>query len=182
MRKRFSVRFLGAAFLFLLPFLTHAQPYRKLTTRDFMGAPASDGFAAYTYCYVSYSYQPTRHNGNYNIDFNVQLNMSPAKSWISYAQVNNTTLLKDVLKHEQGHYNIAYLMKNELYSVLSHHRYTANYQSEIAALFREIDSKYHKLNADYEAETQHMADIRGQLKWDQWFSKQLDQTQMAANY
>ena len=182
MRRKISVRFIGLALLFFLPFLTHAQPYRKLSTRDFTGTPPNDGFAAYTYCYVSYSYQPTKRNGNYNIDFNVQLLMNPAKSWIRYAQVDNPNDLQDVLKHEQGHYNIAYLMRNELYSVFSRHRYTSNYQAEIVSLFREVDARYHKLNIDYETETQHMANIHNQQKWDLWFSRQLNNIEIASTY
>lgn len=172
----------GMLFSFFLPSLGMAQAYHRLSTRDFAGSPPSnDSFAAYTYCYVSYSYNTTRHNGNYNIDFNVQLLLNTDKSWIRFDQVKTREVLLNVLKHEQGHYNIAYLMRNELYSVFTHHRYTSNYQMEIATLFRAVDIKYHKLNDDYETETQHMSDLHNQEKWNAWFSKQLDNAEIANN-
>jgi hypothetical protein len=182
MKIKSSLWAMSVLFLFILPNAGMAQSYRRLTTRDFAGIPAADNtFAAYTYCYVSYSYNTTRHNGNYNVDFNVQVLLNSSRSWMRFDQVTTREMMADVLKHEQGHYNIAYLMRNELYSILSHHRYTANYQYEIASLFKDVDAKYHKLNNDYETQTQHMADYKNQQKWDAWFNKQLGGAELADN-
>ena len=90
-----------------------------------------------------------------------------------------------VLKHEQGHYDIAYLLKCEAYSVLSSRDYDSNYQAEIAAIFNNINAKYQQMNAQYETETANMTNIKNQQKWNAWFDSQpcLQVTTLAkANY
>lgn len=182
MKTKLSTPVIAVVFLFFLSHVSVAQSYHRLAARDFAGTPATDaGFAAYTNCYVSYSYRASRYNGNYNIDFNVQLYLNTGKSWIRFNEVSTREMLMGVLKHEQGHYNIAYLMKSELYSVFTHHRYSSNYQAEIALLFKQVEAKYHQLNEDYENQTAHMANVQNQEKWNLWFGKQLDNVQIADN-
>jgi hypothetical protein len=181
MNRKIGVRTIGVALLLFISFLAVAQPYHRLTPRDFAGNPADDGFAAYTNCYVSYSYNTSRRNGVYNVNFNVQVFLNSNRSWIRFSDVKTQEDMQSILTHEQGHYNMAYLMKNELYSVFNHHRYTSNYQAEIAALFRQVDAKYHQLNTDYETQTQHMANYRNQQKWNLWFSKQLNNNEELAS-
>lgn len=182
MKKKICVWAIGVMLSSLVPLISKAQPYRHLAPRDFAGAPPTDSyFAAYTCCYVHYSYTTTRHNGIYNVGFDVQLEFNGQKSYIRFDQINNNTTLTDILDHEQGHYNIAWLMRNELYTVLSHHHYTANYEYEIASLFRGVDIKYHKMNDDYESQTLHMTNHKNQLKWDTWFNRQLNNSDLAEN-
>ncbi len=161
--------------IFTMPFIGKAQSYHRLAARDFAGNPPADnGDIAYTNCYVGYSYNVSRRNGNYNIVFNLQLSLNTNQSYIRLEQVKTREMLDQILKHEQGHYNIAYLLKCEANSVLTHHHYTSNYQAEIIDLFKQVEAKYHKLNADYEYQTQHMLNIQNQDKWNGWFSHQLD--------
>ncbi|EHQ26803.1 DUF922 domain-containing protein [Mucilaginibacter paludis] len=182
MKTKLSVLAISVGFLFFLSDGSVAQPYHRLAARDFAGSPTTEaGYAAYTNCYVSYSYRASRYNGNYSIDFSVQLYLNTNKSWIRFNEVNNREMLLGVLRHEQGHYNMAYLMKNELYSVFTHHRYSANYQAEVVLLFKQVETKYHQLNDDYESQTQHMANVKNQEKWNLWFEKQLDNAQVADN-
>lgn len=161
--------FLGA------PVITIAQSYHRLAASDFAGTPPPEnGDIAYTNCYVGYTYDANRRNGNYAINFNLQLTLNTNKSYIRLDQVKDREMLRQILRHEQGHYNIAYLLKCEAYSVLTHHRYTANYQAEIINMFKQVETKYHKINADYEYQTQHMTNTQNQDKWNTWFSNQLD--------
>jgi hypothetical protein len=180
MKKRLAG--LVVAIVSFLPCLLSAQTYHRLTQADFAATPVADNaFAAYTNCYVSYSYNPVRHNGNYIIDFNVRVQVNAAKSWIRFDLMKNREMLSSVLRHEQGHYNIAYLMRNELYAAFTRRHYTANYQAEIVAVFKDIESKYHKINDDYEYQTQHMSNVNNQQQCDAWFSKQLDNAELAGN-
>ena len=181
MKTRFCAWAIAVTFILILPNLTMAQAYHRLTARDFTGQPTDNSFAAYTNCAVVYNYTPTRHNGVYNIDFDVRVILNNNSSWINFREVTSNAMLQEILKHEQGHYNIAYLMRNEAYSVLSHHRYSANYQYEIAQLYRQVELKYHQINVDYEAQTQHMTDAKNQAKWDNWFSRQLGSGEIADN-
>ena len=166
--------------LLALPLATLAQPYHRLAARDFAGQPpANNGDIAYTNCYVSYNYDVTRHNGQYNIVFDVRLTMNKNRSYIRLDQVKSREHLLQVLQHEQGHYNMAFLLKCEAYSVLSRHHYTANYQAEIASLFKQVEMKYHRLNDAYEADTEHMTNTNNQEKWNAWFSAQINNVSIA---
>ncbi len=163
------------------PFLVKAQSYHRLAARDFNGTPpAAHGDIAYTNCHVDFTYQVIHHNNNYDITFDVELNMDNNSSYIRLDQVNSREQLQQILRHEQGHYNIAYLLKCEAYNVLSHHHYTSNYQREIDYLFRQVESKYQKMNADYENMTDHMLNSQNQDKWNAWFSRQIDNVSLAS--
>lgn len=182
MKKKICAWAIGVMLSSLIPLMGTAQSYHRLVARDFTGtAPIDNAFAAYTFCYVHYSYSTTKHNGVYSIDFDVQLEFNGQKSYIRFDQIGSNATVTDILDHEQGHYNIAWLMRNELYTVLSHHHYTANYQYEIASLFKVVDLKYHKLNDDYETQTMHMTNHKNQLKWDTWFNQQLNNSDLAEN-
>ena len=163
------------------PVFAGAQSYHRLAAADFGGnAPQYNGDIAYTNCHVDYTYEVIHKADNYDIRFYVQLTMDNDKSYIRLDQVNSREQQQQILRHEQGHYNIAYLLKCEAYTVLTHHRYTANYHNEIAYLFNQVQAKYQKLNSDYEASTNHMTNVLNQDKWNAWFSKQLDNVELAS--
>jgi len=166
--------------LFLIsgtPFLARAQYYHRLAASDFQGAPsAGDQALAYTNCNVQYTYQAIKHNNTYTVDFNVELVFNRDKSFIRLNWVKDQDMLLHVLRHEQGHYNIAYLMRVELYKAFKRARYTDNYQQEIAGIFKQVDAKYQKLNADYERQTLHMQNDAKQDEWNAWFSRAIDNT------
>lgn len=167
--------------LFLLigaPFLAPAQYYHRLAAGDFEGtAPAGENYVAYTNCTVQYTYNAMRYKGQISItDFNVDVVLNKDKSYLRLNKIKDRDMLLHILRHEQGHYNIAYLMKCELYSTFKRHSYTANYQQQIAGIFNQIDAKYQKINDDYERQTQHMQNDAKQDEWNAWFSKVIDNT------
>jgi hypothetical protein len=158
-----------------------AQSYHRLAAGDFVGTPPPDnGDIAYTNCHVDYTYQVIHHDNNYDISFNVQLSMDNYRSYIRLDHVSGREQLQQILRHEQGHYNIAFLLKCEAYSVLTRHRYSSNYQREIAYLFSQVEAKYRKMNTDYENSTAHMLNVGNQEKWNAWFSRQIDNVSLAS--
>ncbi|WP_448701436.1 hypothetical protein ACFGVR_04520 [Mucilaginibacter sp. AW1-3] len=162
---------------FLVPFLASAQYYHRLAASDFQGSPtAGDQALAYTNCDVQYTYQAVKHNNVYNVDFNVELVFNRDKSFIRLNWVKDQDMLLQVLRHEQGHYNIAYLLRAELYKAFKRAHYTDNYQQEIAAIFKQVNTKYQKINADYERQTLHMQNDAKQDEWNAWFSRAIDNT------
>ena len=158
-----------------------AQSYHRLAARDFAGIPsAGTNDIAYTNCDVVYTYQVIHHDNNYDITFDVELNMNSNRSYIRLGEVKSREQLQEILRHEQGHYNIAFLLKCEAYAVLSRHRYSANYQREIASLFYGVEAKYQKMNSDYENSTNYMINAQNQDKWNAWFSTQLNNVEIAS--
>jgi len=60
------------------------------------------------------------------------------------------------LKHEQGHYAIAFMEQQELLRTVGKTVFYADYQYVAQSIFDRIDAKYRQLNLDYDADTNHM--------------------------
>ncbi|MBS7566186.1 DUF922 domain-containing protein [Mucilaginibacter sp. Bleaf8] len=152
------------------------QLYRQLTPNDFAGnvPVGSEAYIAYTNCSVTMNYQanPGR-NGYYQLAFDVQLVMNRNKSWMNRQRITSPEMMAEVLRHEQGHYQLAYLMRQEMQSALSQARYTNNYQAQVNEIFNHINQKYKQLNADYDEDTNHMLDRKQQNAWIDWLNKEV---------
>ena len=161
----------------LLPALQRAsaQDYHQLTIDDFQGTPSSDGdgVIAYTNCTIDFHYQASRQNGYYRLNFDIRVLMNRNRSWMNKGQVNSAAMLDEILKHEQGHYTIAYMEQQELLRTVGKTVFHANYQYEAANIFNRIDAKYKQLNIDYDTDTQHMVNRVQQHSWDAYLKKKL---------
>jgi len=152
-----------------------AQPYRKLTAADFEGTPRSHtAVIAYTNCSIDFKYQAHRKNGYYLLDFDIRLVMNRDKSWIDRSRITSSEMLEEILKHEQGHYIIAYLEQQELLRDVGRTRFEADYQQHAQEIFDHIDAKYQQLNQDYDEDTAHMTNRVQQNSWDVYFRKKLE--------
>jgi hypothetical protein len=154
---------------------TSAQAYRVLTADDFLGAPGINnrGVVAYTNCTIDFKYEATRHNGYYLLHCDIILTVNHYKSWLDRSRIKSKQVLDEVLKHEQGHYTIAYLEQQELKRVIGRTFFGADYQYRAKAIFDRIDAKYKQLNYDYDEDTGHMVNRDQQKSWDEYFKKQL---------
>ncbi|MEN0054138.1 MAG: DUF922 domain-containing protein [Mucilaginibacter sp.] len=152
-----------------------AQQFRQLTINDFAGTPRVNtrGVVAYTNCTINFKYQANRVNNGYILNAFVTLVLNAEKSWIDRSRVTSNQILVEVLNHEQGHYNIAYMEQQELLREIGKTRFSRNYQYEAMNIFNRIDAKYKQLNTDYDDDTQHMTNRVQQHSWDVYFQKQL---------
>ena len=169
------VRLIGLAALWLLVINTaSAQAVRQLTANDFKGVPLTgQSTVAYTNCSINFQYEAHRERNFYLLDFNIQLTLNDCKSWMDKKRITSDEMLAEVLKHEQGHYLIAYMEQQELLRTVSKTIFYANYQSAAQNIFNRIDAKYKQLNLDYDADTQHMQNRTQQQSWDAYFKKRL---------
>ena len=153
-----------------------AQSFRQLTADDFRGYPRANGHGvvAYTNCTIDFRFQASHYNGEYRLHFNVSLNMNSDKSWIDRSVITSQLQLAEILKHEQGHYNIAYLEQQDVLRTVNRTRFSANYQNEAMAIFNRIDAKYKQLNIDYDEDTEHSTNKQQQHSWDVYFAKRLE--------
>jgi len=151
-----------------------AQGFHQLTIDDFKGLPRDDQFTvAYTNCSIGFHYQAHREKNYYMLDFTIELTMNNYKSWMDKKRITSNELLEEVLRHEQGHYTIAYMEQQELLRAVGKTVFYADYQRTAQAIFDRIDAKYKQLNLDYDADTQHMQNKAQQLSWDAYFKKRL---------
>jgi len=170
------LRAITACALLCLTLPASAQPHRMLTADDFRGAPRPNGrgVVAYTNCTIDFKYQVSRDNGNYRLTARVTMNMNNDRSWIDRSRITSQAMLSEILKHEQGHYTIAYLEQQEVLRVMQRTRFTANYQAEALNLFNQVDAKYRQLNIDYDEDTEHSVNRQQQHSWDVYFAKRLE--------
>jgi len=152
-----------------------AQDYHQLTIDDFQGIPRSNtsGVIAYTNCTIDFRYQATHKNNYYQLDFNIRLLMNRNRSWMDKARVTSPEKLAEILKHEQGHYLIAYMEQQELLRTVSKTVFHEDYQYQAQHIFDTIDAKYKQLNIDYDVDTQHMVNRVQQSSWDAYFQRKL---------
>lgn len=152
-----------------------SQPYRTLTVDDFQGTPGTNGeVIAYTNCSIDYRYGAHHEKNYFMLNFTIELTMNSYKSWIDRNRITSDEMMADVLKHEQGHYIIAYMEQQELLRAVSKTVFYSDYQSAAMNIFNRIDAKYKKLNSDYDTETNHMRNRAQQQSWDAWFKKRLE--------
>jgi hypothetical protein len=152
-----------------------AQPYRQLTPNDFTGqVPQGSGFyIAHTSCNVTMNYRVQKYRGNYQLSFDINLVLNRDRSWLNRQVVNTPETMAEVLRHEQGHYQIAYLMQQEMIRDLNQARYSGDYQRQTDAIFKRIDDKYRQMNADYEQDTQHMQNRKQQAAWVNYLNQEI---------
>ena len=153
-----------------------SQPYHQLTVGDFQGMPRTNIGAtiAYTNCSIDFKYQAHRERDYYILNFNINLSLNNNKSWMDKQRITSQAQLAEVLKHEQGHYIIAYMEQEELLRAVSKTVFHADYQYQAANIFNRIDAKYKQLNLDYDEDTQHMINRVQQQSWDAYFKKRLE--------
>ncbi len=151
-----------------------AQPYKRLMSADFQGEPNGPaGDIAFTNCAITYTYKAHREGDYYKLDFSILLMMDHYRSWIDRNQVNTPERMAEILKHEQGHYNLAYLEQQELLRTVSHTVFRGNYHAVADAIFDRIDAKYKQLNIDYDADTQNSTNRVQQQSWNAYFDRAL---------
>ena len=152
-----------------------AQPYRQLNANDFTGAvPQGSGFyVAHTSCNVTMNYKARQQRGYYQLAFDIRLQFNPNRSWLNRQMITNPDMMAEVLRHEQGHYQIAYLMQQEMISELNLQRYTGDYQRQANNVFNRIDDKYRRMNTDYDNDTQHMQNRKQQTAWVNYLNQEV---------
>lgn len=151
------------------------QDYHPLTINDFQGYPRANGsdVIAYTNCTIDFHYEAAPRNGYYLLNFKITMQMNHYKSWMDKSRVTSKQQLAEILKHEQGHYTIAYMEQQELLRTVGRTVFHEDYQRAAQAIFDRIDAKYKQLNLDYDADTHHMVDRTQQKSWNTYFDKQL---------
>ncbi len=81
----------------------------------------------FTNCNIEFSHTYKEKN-YYRLDFSILVVMDHEKSWLDRNKAPSREYLAEILKHEQGHYNMAYLEQQELLRTVSHTVFYADYQ------------------------------------------------------
>jgi hypothetical protein len=152
-----------------------AQPYRQLTADDFQGNPGHDGMViAYTHCDIDMRYDVSTRKGWYELTFYIQVIMNKDRSWIDRSRITSQTMLAEILRHEQGHYTIAYFEQQELLRTFGRTVFRADYQAAVKEIFDRIHAKYAQLTKDYDGDTEHSLNRAQQESWNKYFDRRLE--------
>jgi hypothetical protein len=129
---------------------------RKLTWEDYKAAPdTTEGFAASTTTYLNVDYTFTQ-NG---FSFKIHSGFSKTRSW----GLNKTA---HVLKHEQGHFDIAEIFARKLFRQMTEYRYNnRTYKEDLTSIYDNIVAEKAKMQDDYDRETNHSLNRYKQNEW-----------------
>lgn len=143
---------------------------RPLRWQDFTGSPDhNSSLYAYTYWYVRYQWGPFAFKGD-TVKWKVEVTLELEKrSWHKPEKVSDS-----LLAHEQGHFNIGLLFARAFQQRVNRTVFLRhNYESHIAAIFKEELEKYRELEERYDKETSHFNNRQAQYQWDHYFRKEL---------
>lgn len=158
--------FLATAFIFPLFLIINFEEdfikwneNRKLTWDDFKAPPMQMGStAAMTTTHLGFSYNIANGKVTYKIDCQFQKN----RSW---GLVKNDW----ILKHEQGHFDIAEIFARKLNKGVSDYQFnTATFQKDLDGIYRAVINEKEKFQQQYDDETDHS---RNKPKQEEWFKK-----------
>lgn len=143
---------------------------KPLTWKDFAGEPDSNStYAAVTSCRTKYSYHWEVKDTVYNITFKLENVFYTQLSWSKSGKRS-----KDLLHHEQLHFDINELFTRRLYVAFTTAKYTANFRAEIQAIFDKFSAEERDFQVKYDTQTIHSRDWGSQVVWEQFIHKELD--------
>lgn len=137
---------------------------RKLTWSDFPGVPdAQSKYDAMTYWNVKYSYRYSwAQSDTVSVAFTVQP-LLKEQSWVKKNKKSD-----ELLRHEQGHYDLAIICAELLRQNLAKGIYLKdNYAKVIDSIFQLTMQQVREMEEQYDAETNHMLRRDEQERWNQ---------------
>lgn len=146
---------------------------RKLTWDDFKAPPQKIGnTAAMTTTHLGFSYNVKNGSVSYLIDCRFEKN----KSW---GLVKNDW----ILKHEQGHFDIAEIFARKLYKAINEYQFNKmSFQKDLDAIYRSIVSEKEKFQQQYDDETDYSCNKPNQEDWFKKIEKALKEHKSWAGY
>jgi Bacterial protein of unknown function (DUF922) len=146
---------------------------RKLVWDDFKAPPLKIGdIAALTTTHLAFSYK--MNNGKVN--FTIECQFEKNKSW---GLVKNDA----VLRHEQGHFDIAEMFARKLYKEMSAYQFNKNtFQKDLDSIYKNIVAEKEKYQQVYDNETNYSINKNGQEEWLKKIEAELLLLKLWANY
>lgn len=135
---------------------------KKLTWNDFKSAPDySHPYAAITFSGMSYGFSADVVNGEVSVNYKVNCFFVANKSWVKRRYKGD----KELLKHEQLHFDITELYTRKFRGELSEMTFTDNVKAEIKAIYKRITKEKVSFQEKYDLETDHSKNEAAQKMW-----------------
>lgn len=156
--------------LFLITAIPQQKPIKLNWDEHFKGEPnLNSKYTALTSLVFRYGYESAVSNNKVSLKFNFHADVNPQKSWYKSDRIKNKEERDYLLKHEQGHVNLNFLLKKEAERVLVKAKYSAkDYKTTIKKLGDSVIKKYDNLQKQYDEETEHSLNKKSQQNWDKY--------------
>ncbi len=135
----------------------------------FLASPDENSpFFALTATQWQYSYQASIRGNDLHINFKFTAGVDPDKSWVKLNRLRGAESKRKLLKHEQGHVDINFLLLKDGEQKVRFQRYTVrNYKRAIQENANRVSKYYEAMQKRYDEETKHGSDDVNQERWDQ---------------
>lgn len=168
--------------IFLVPFLGFSQEEgevikwqdsKKLTWNDFKASPLKMGStAAMTTTHLGFSYNVV----NSKITYNITCWFEKERSW---GLVKNDW----ILKHEQGHFDIAEIFARKLNKEISQYLFNkTTFQKDLDKIYKSVMDEKDKFQQKYDDETDYSRNKSRQEEWLKKIESELNQNKDWASY
>ena len=176
MLKQSLIVFIGS--LVFLSFTPKEEDYipwhneRKLTWEDFLAtSPANTSDAALTTTYVGFSFSKNRDVINYKIECKFQ----KSKSW-------GRVKTEYILKHEQGHFDIAEIFARKLNKEIKEYLSKSNNHEGMNPIYSKLMQEKRDMQSLYDSESNHSINKAKQAEWNEKIEDLLDELEAYKKY
>lgn len=146
---------------------------KRLTWDDFLAEPVrKTDAAALTATHLGFSYNIT----NNKISYNIICRFDKTKSW---GLVKNDW----ILKHEQGHFDIAEIFARKLFKEVSSYKFNyKSFQKDLDAIYKKVVAEKEVFQEQYDTETNYSRHKKNQEAWLEKIADEINQLQDFASY
>ncbi|MEP6700667.1 MAG: DUF922 domain-containing protein [Bacteroidota bacterium] len=146
---------------------------RQLTWADYKAAPNTESdAAASTTTYLSIDY----NIGSKNFSYKIRSLFSKTRSW----GLHQTDY---ILRHEQGHFDIAEVFARKLFKKMNEYKFNRKtYKKDLKKIYDEVTTEKEETQNLYDEETNHSIKRRKQGEWLKKISAMLEEYKDYANY
>lgn len=144
--------------------------HKKLSWKDFKGPIEKKyDYFAMTYWNVAISFNAKSAGNKLEVDTKVQYALKD-NSWYKPDKISD-----QLLNHEQGHLDIAYLFALELRNTCKSFNFDRKkIKAQIDSIYSALEKKYIEKELLYDKETNHMHNELQQKKWDDFFKQEAE--------
>ncbi len=145
---------------------------RPLVWKDFKGKPTTDVYKAKTYTYMGYESKIE----NKKLIYEITCVFNPKLSWVSKDYLKQCTdeASAYLLKHEQGHYDVARIIAVEADKTMGDFKYDdKRIRVQADSIFRSYVKKAKQVQDAYDKDTNHSKVTDEQIRWNDKIEKGL---------
>jgi hypothetical protein len=141
---------------------------------DFKGTPADgDPADALTYTGNQTLFEAFGIGNRFEVESHITCHFIKSKSWVKPGKKSDY-----LLNHEQRHFDISEIGAREFRNKLKKTTFTqGNFSSEVKRITDEMNQKYHRMQEQYDRETDHSRLEEKQQEWNKKIDGMLKETE-----